>query len=51
MEADEWHTEECANLLEKMNSEEQLIALEGAVKGAQLLWNFLDEMQEIHLNN
>ncbi|MDP4832206.1 MAG: CADD family putative folate metabolism protein [Rickettsiaceae bacterium] len=51
MEADEWHTEECANLLEKMNSEEQQIALEGAVKGAQLLWNFLDEMQEIHLKN
>ena len=51
MEADEWHTEECANLLNKMNPEEQQKALNGAVKGAQLLWNFLDEMQEIHLKN
>jgi pyrroloquinoline-quinone synthase len=51
MEADEWHTEECSNLLNKMNPEEQQKALNGAVKGAQLLWNFLDEMQEIHLKN
>jgi pyrroloquinoline-quinone synthase len=51
MEADEWHTEECANLLDEMNQDDQQAALGGAIKGAQLLWNFLDEMQEIHLKN
>ncbi len=51
MEADEWHTEECAELLKKMTKEEQELAYEGAVHGAKLLWGFLDEMQQIHLNS
>ncbi|PCJ24532.1 MAG: pyrroloquinoline quinone biosynthesis protein PqqC [Rickettsiales bacterium] len=51
MVADEWHTEECAQLLEKMDAENQELAMNGAVNGAKLLWNFLDEMQEVHLGN
>lgn len=49
MVADEWHTEECAQLLDRLSAEDQEIAREGAVRGSKLLWNFLDEMQEIHL--
>jgi len=51
MQADEWHTEECAELLNKMNREDQEIAQLGAIQGSKLLWNFLDEMQQIHLGN
>ena len=49
--ADEWHTEECAKLLDKLSIEDQEIARSGAVRGSKLLWSFLDEMQEIHLAN
>lgn len=48
MVADEWHTEECATLLKKMSHEDQLTARQGALQGAKLLWQFLDEMHEIH---
>ncbi|HJK87659.1 MAG TPA: CADD family putative folate metabolism protein [Candidatus Megaira endosymbiont of Hartmannula sinica] len=50
MEADEWHTEECALILSKLKNEEQKDAIDGAVKGAKLLWGFLDEMQELSLS-
>ncbi len=50
MEADEWHTEECANLLNKLEVKDQELAHNGALRGAKLLWSFLDEMQQIHLN-
>ena len=49
MEADEWHTEECARLLDKFGDEDKEKARIGAVLGCKMLWNFLDEMQEIHL--
>ena len=49
MEADEWHTEECAGLLNKLDDEGKERARIGAMQGSKLLWNFLDEMQEIHL--
>ncbi len=51
MKADEWHTQECADLLEKLSSKDQDLAQQGAVKGAKLLWQFLDEMQQVHLQN
>lgn len=47
MEADEWHSEECANLIENLNEEGQSKAGEGAEKGAKLLWNFLDGIYKI----
>lgn len=51
MEADEWHTQECADLLKKLNKKDQILAQQGAVRGSKLLWQFLDEMQQIHLQN
>ena len=47
-EADQWHSEECANILETLKPHEQAEAHEGAIIGAKLLWQFLDEMNEIH---
>lgn len=51
MAADEWHTEECAGLMEKLSPEEQKRAAEGAEKGAKLLWGFLDGMLAEHAKN
>ena len=48
MVADEWHTEECAKLLQKMHAKDQILARQGALEGAKLLWQFLDEMYGIH---
>ena len=45
--ADEWHADECADILSELDHEEQDKASAGAVVGAQLLWNFLDDMQEM----
>ena len=47
--ADQWHSEECANLIEELSADEQEKAAAGAELGAKLLWKFLDGMQEIHL--
>ncbi|MBV2145591.1 CADD family putative folate metabolism protein [Wolbachia endosymbiont of Listronotus oregonensis] len=44
MHADEWHSEECANLIADLSEEEQEKAMQGAKKGAKLLWGFLDGM-------
>nr|WP_256433082.1 CADD family putative folate metabolism protein [Wolbachia endosymbiont of Ceratosolen solmsi] len=44
MEADEWHSEECANLIEDLDEKEQDKVMQGAQKGAKLLWGFLDGM-------
>lgn len=41
-EADEWHAEECAKMLDQLNSEDQEKAQEAAKKTAQALWSFLD---------
>jgi len=51
MVADEWHTQECAKLLDQLNAQDQELARKGAVQGSKLLWSFLDEMQQIHLND
>lgn len=48
MQADEWHSQECADLIAKLTPEEQKRAAEGAEKGAKLLWGFLDGMLEEH---
>ncbi|OAM03911.1 MAG: pyrroloquinoline quinone biosynthesis protein PqqC [Wolbachia endosymbiont of Dactylopius coccus] len=47
MEADEWHSEECANLIADLNEEEQEKVMQGAEKGAKLLWGFLDGMMNV----
>ncbi|QOD38871.1 CADD family putative folate metabolism protein [Candidatus Wolbachia massiliensis] len=48
MDADEWHSEECANLIAGLNEEEQDKVMQGAKKGAKLLWGFLDGMMNVH---
>lgn len=48
MAADEWHSDECAQLIEKLPVEEKEKVYQGAVKGAQLLWGFLDQMEVVH---
>jgi pyrroloquinoline-quinone synthase len=45
--ADEWHSEECAQLIAHLSPEEQKRAHSGAVHGAKLLWAFLDQMAEL----
>jgi len=45
MEADEWHTSECATLIEKLTEDDQQKVLKGAEQGTPLLWNFLDRMR------
>ncbi|MFT4314498.1 MAG: CADD family putative folate metabolism protein [Wolbachia pipientis] len=47
MEADEWHSEECANLIADLNEEKQEKVMQGAEKGAKLLWGFLDGMMNV----
>jgi pyrroloquinoline-quinone synthase len=46
-EADEWHTEEVAGLIRKLDGEEQKKVRGGALTGASLLWNFLDGMMAV----
>ena len=48
MQADEWHTAELVELIEKLNPDEQERITQGAKKGSQLLWSFLDGMMNIH---
>lgn len=43
--ADQWHSEECEALIEKLSPEEKVEAYQGAIEGAKLLWGFLDGMQ------
>jgi pyrroloquinoline-quinone synthase len=50
IEADEWHSEECENLIKKLSSEEQNLAKEASLKLAQSLWGFLDGMEELRLS-
>ena len=40
--ADEWHSQECINLLNKLSPAEQEEAKQGARSAAVLLWKFLD---------
>ncbi|WCR58928.1 MAG: PqqC-like protein [Wolbachia endosymbiont of Ctenocephalides felis wCfeF] len=49
MNADEWHSEECANLITDLNEEEQGKVMQGAKKGAKLLWGFLDGMMNANV--
>lgn len=44
---DEWHTEELVKLIGKLSDDEQEKVFDGAVKGAKLLWGFLDGMNEV----
>ena len=45
IKADEWHSEECGNLIEKLDDHAKQRAKDGAVAGAKLLWNFLSGME------
>ncbi|WP_410519929.1 CADD family putative folate metabolism protein [Candidatus Lariskella endosymbiont of Epinotia ramella] len=46
IEADEWHSQECAQLIEALDPSSREVAYKGAVKGAKLLWQFLDGICE-----
>ena len=41
IDADEWHSEECLDLLKKLTEKDQKDAIEGAHKLSKLMWNFL----------
>lgn len=46
-QADEWHTEELVHLIERFEKkDDEKKVLHGAVKGATLLWSFLDGINE-----
>lgn len=45
-EADVWHSNECASLIEKLDADQQKEVYEGATTGAKLLWKFLDGIEE-----
>ncbi|MFU7500839.1 MULTISPECIES: hypothetical protein [unclassified Candidatus Tisiphia] len=47
---DIWHTNELIKLINKLNNIEQKQVHYGAVKGAKLLWQFLDGM-ELYANS
>ena len=42
LKVDEWHSEECARLIDQATESEFKAMKEGADKGARLLWKFLD---------
>jgi pyrroloquinoline-quinone synthase len=44
--ADEWHSHECATLIEKLDPVSQKRAEKGALEGVHLLWKFLDNVYE-----
>jgi pyrroloquinoline-quinone synthase len=44
--ADEWHSEECENLIQKFNERDRENAKTGAIRAAKLLWSFLDGINE-----
>jgi len=46
--ADEWHTEELIGLIDRLSESDQKKVAHGAMKGARLLWSFLDGMAECH---
>ena len=43
MQADEWHSNEVAELIVALNPAEQAKTAAAALSGAKLLWNFLDQ--------
>ncbi|GAM21620.1 hypothetical protein SAMD00019534_047950 [Acytostelium subglobosum LB1] len=45
--ADEWHSEECAALIDKLSEEDRKVAEQGAEEAAKLLWGFLDGMMAV----
>lgn len=49
-QADEWHTNELVGLIEQLNKDDQEKVKQGAQKGSQLLWSFLDGMMRVHLH-
>lgn len=50
-EADEWHSEECSNIIVQLTAKEQKACYNGAITGAKLLWGFLDGMLDLHGQN
>lgn len=43
--ADQWHSEECLALINKLPEDQKAEAFDGAAIGAKLLWKFLDGIQ------
>ncbi len=45
---DQWHTQECANLINNLSPQEQKLVYQGTIKGAKLLWQFLDSIPQVN---
>lgn len=49
IEADEWHAQECEDLIKSLNEEQQSVAKVAAVTLAKSLWGFLDGMEQVRI--
>ncbi|WP_232279118.1 iron-containing redox enzyme family protein [Rickettsia akari] len=45
---DQWHTQECVNVINNLSSQEQKLLYQGAIKGIKLLWQFLDDIPRVN---
>ena len=45
--ADAWHSQECADLLDQLDTAEQELSKIAALKVAKLLWSFLDQFEQL----
>lgn len=51
MQADEWHRDELAGVINALTPNEQEKVKDGAIKAARLLWGFLDGMVQYTMQN
>lgn len=49
-DADEWHSQECEDLIEAMDPSEREMAKNAAVELSLAFWRFLDGMEEVRLS-
>lgn len=49
--ADEWHSQECADIITKLSDIDQKCAREGALVARKLLWQFLDGIERVAATN
>jgi pyrroloquinoline-quinone synthase len=50
IKADEWHSQECADLIESMSPEDKQKAKIAAIEASKALWGFLNGMQKCTCN-
>ncbi len=49
--ADEWHSQECSDLIDALPENERQEAKEAAITAAKSLWKFLDGMEKVRLSS